>query len=97
MKKKKKAYPDHSSEINRLPRISGQLEGIERMIKEKRDCVDILTQTRAITSALRALEGSILDKHLRNCVLKAFKASDPRDVNEKINELMDLFKKRIPS
>ena len=52
--------PDHRAEISRIRRISGQLNGIENMILEGRYCPDILMQTKAISSALRSLEASLL-------------------------------------
>ena len=56
---KKPCHPDHSSEIKRLKRIQGQLEGIERMIMERRYCIEILNQTKAVTSAIHSLESSL--------------------------------------
>ena len=39
---------------NRLSRMSGQLNGISRMLEENRYCGDILTQVAAVESALQA-------------------------------------------
>ena len=54
---KEKKHPDHSTDIKRLNRIVGQIEGIKKMIEDKRYCQDILTQTKAASSALKSLEG----------------------------------------
>jgi len=53
----------------RVKRISGQVAGIERMLEEKRYCVDILNQIAAVRSALDALGVELLTRHLENCVL----------------------------
>lgn len=53
----------------RVKRIAGQVGGIERMLEEKRYCVDILNQIAAVRSALDALGVEILNRHLENCVI----------------------------
>ena len=87
-------HPDHSAEIKRIRRILGQLEGVQRMIEERRYCVDILNQTKAITSAIHSLEAALLKKHLEHCVSDALSSSgDLRD--QKIQEVLSLFQKRM--
>ena len=85
--------PAHASEIKRLNRIIGQLEGVKRMIEERRYCPDILVQTRAATSAIRALESAILSGHLKHCVHHAMNSKSPSDAAAKIKELVELFGK----
>ena len=55
--------------MDRVRRVSGQVAGIERMLAEKRYCVDILNQIAAARSALDALGVELLTKHLETCVL----------------------------
>jgi len=86
-------YPDHSKEISRLNRISGQLEGVRKMIEERRYCPDILTQLRAVSSAAKSLEATILEAHLGSCVADAFKSDNAKEQKEKITELVKLFKR----
>ena len=38
--------------LNRLKRAEGQLRGIQRMIEEGQDCMDIATQMAAVRKAL---------------------------------------------
>ena len=54
---------------SRVRRISGQVGGIQRMLEEKRYCVDILNQIAAVRSALDALGIELLTSHLESCVL----------------------------
>lgn len=86
-------HPDHSKEISRLNRISGQLDGVKKMIEERRYCPDIITQLRAISSATKSLEASLLETHLEGCVVGAFKAKDAENQRKKIEELVTLFKR----
>lgn len=82
---------DHQASIKRLKRIRGQIEGIMRMIEEQRYCPDILTQTAAVKSALKAVEMEILDRHLRHCVREAMESGE--EVDRHIQELDRIIKK----
>ena len=53
----------------RVKRIAGQVAGIERMLEDRRYCVDILNQIAAVRSALDALGVELLTRHLETCVL----------------------------
>jgi len=55
--------------VSRVKRIGGQVAGIERMLTEKRYCVDILNQIAAVRSALDSLGIELLTRHLETCVL----------------------------
>jgi len=53
----------------RVKRIAGQVAGIERMLEDRRYCVDILNQIAAVRSALDSLGVELLTRHLETCVL----------------------------
>ena len=72
----------------RLNRITGQLNGVKRMVDENRYCVDILTQTAAVTAAIRTVEGLIMENHLNTCVADAMRSQDPQEQREKVDEVM---------
>lgn len=83
---------DHSAELKRLSRIKGQVEGVERMIVEKRYCPEIVNQIKAIRAALRSLEANVIEGHMRHCVNQAIKSRDPQIVQEKLEEIVMLMK-----
>ena len=83
---------DHSNELRRLSRIKGQVEGVERMVSEKRYCPEIIVQIKAIRSALRSLEANIVEGHMRHCVTTAIKSREQSVVNEKLEEILLLMK-----
>ncbi|NCN27952.1 metal-sensitive transcriptional regulator [bacterium] len=85
--------PDHSAQLNRINRIIGQLQGVKRMIEDKEYCPNILTQTKAIASALRSLECTLLDGHINHCVKNAFEKKSGAE--EKANELVEIFRARL--
>lgn len=89
---KDKKGTSHSTQLHRLNRIEGQVRGIARMIEEQRYCVDILTQIKAIRSALSSVEGKIIEEHLNHCVYKAIESKNRRETDEMITEIKDLLK-----
>jgi CsoR family transcriptional regulator, copper-sensing transcriptional repressor len=88
------SHPDHRAQLPRLNRAIGQLEGIGRMVDERRYCVDILVQFRAAMSALRNIEAAVYETHLQHCVSAAMLSRDPKQVEAKIRELTELLSRR---
>ena len=84
----------HKETLNRLSRIAGQVNGIKRMVEEEKYCVDIITQVQAARSALRSVELQIFQKHMHHCVSDAFKTGDPKQADEKMDELLRVMKKQ---
>lgn len=64
------------------------------MIQERRYCVDILIQFRAAMAALRAVEVTIFETHLRHCVQSAMRSQDEKLIETKIHELTELLARR---
>jgi len=52
----------------RLHRVAGQLEGIERMLDEGRECRDVVTQISAATKALEQAGFRLVAAGLTYCV-----------------------------
>jgi DNA-binding FrmR family transcriptional regulator len=86
-------HPDYHAELARLNRIAGQVEGIKRMVEERRYCPDILTQIRAVRAALQAVEANILETHIDACVIDALKAGSKKSQAKKIAELKDIYRR----
>lgn len=55
----------------RVRRIVGQLNAIERMLEEDRDCSEILMQMVSARKALKSLAESVIHSHLHHCVESA--------------------------
>ncbi|HEY0075315.1 MAG TPA: metal-sensitive transcriptional regulator [Abditibacteriaceae bacterium] len=53
----------------RVNRISGQVNGVGKMIDEDRYCLDILNQISAVRNALDALGVELLTNHLECCLM----------------------------
>jgi len=83
----------HFEDIVRLKRIEGQIRGVQKMIEEKRYCIDILTQLSSIVGAIKGVEENILERHLKGCVQKSFNKGNRQDRAMKIDEVLGVLKK----
>ena len=73
----------------RLKKISGQINGIDKMIDDGRYCVDILQQILAARAALNKVALMILESHTKSCVVSAIR-EDRAD--QGIDELLAVLK-----
>ena len=91
IKKKIKKNPDHADNLVALRRIEGQVRGVQRMIENRKYCVDILTQIHAIKGALSRVEEKRLEKHFRNSVTEAVKEASEKEKKQKLDEILKLI------
>ncbi|KPL19392.1 MAG: transcriptional regulator [candidate division Zixibacteria bacterium SM23_81] len=77
--------------LTRLKKVEGQVRGIQKMIEERRYCIDVVMQLAAAESALHSVAEIILKNHLETCVLSAFRSNDEEDRQEKVDELMRVY------
>ena len=79
----------HKSLLIRTSRISG----IASMIEDEKYCIDILTQVKAVRSALKSLELEVMEGHLKCCLIGAAKSGSEKELDTKIEEIIALIKK----
>jgi DNA-binding FrmR family transcriptional regulator len=79
--------------IKRMNRITGQVNGVTKMIQDDRYCVDILTQINAIKSALDGVAMILLEDHIKHCVRNAVKSGGGDDVIEELTDIIRKFTK----
>lgn len=75
---------------NRLRRIEGQIRGLQKMVTEEQYCIDIITQSSAIRSALSAVEDLMLENHLSEHVIHQMKQGQEKKA---VEEIISIFKK----
>jgi CsoR family transcriptional regulator, copper-sensing transcriptional repressor len=75
----------------RLRRIEGQVRGIARMIEEDRYCIDVLTQLRAVRTALRRVEDEVLNDYVAHCVEGAIASGNGAEQRRKVQELLTVL------
>ncbi|MCQ9208742.1 MAG: metal-sensitive transcriptional regulator [Omnitrophica bacterium] len=83
----------HAEQLVFLRKIEGQIRGVQKMIVEKRYCIDILIQLHSIVGAILRVEDKILKKHLEGCVTEALKGKSGLEKQKKIDEVLNLLKK----
>lgn len=71
----------------RLNRIEGQIRGINKMILEDRECMEVLNQITSCQSALKGVWKEVVRGHLQNCISEALKTD--KDSQTLINELVE--------
>ncbi len=84
--------PSHATQLPRLKRIEGQVRGLQQMIENERDCVEVAHQLSAVIAALRRVQGNMLRDHLRECTNAALtgklSAAKARRLTDEIGELL---------
>lgn len=85
---------DKKKLINRVRRIRGQIEGIERALEDEKDCSLILQSIAACRGAINGLMAEVLEGHIR------FHVVDPdriptSDQSKASQELIDLVKRYL--
>lgn len=73
----------------RLKKVAGQINGIDKMVDEDRYCVDVIQQLLAARAALNKVAMLMLESHAKSCVVKAVKEDRGE---ESIEELMQVLK-----
>ena len=81
----------HHHQLAALRRVEGQVRGVQKMIENRRYCVDILHALGAATGALRKVERGVLRDHLKACAEAAFTGKSKREKDIKLNEILGLL------
>ena len=77
--------PLHTDSLKRLRKIEGQIQGVQRMLSERRYCIEILQQVTAARRALDEVSLQIMRGHINSCVSGAIREGHGA---EKVEELM---------
>ena len=77
---------------NRLARVIGHLQAVDRMLDDGRDCSEILIQLAATRSAINNICKIILKDHMDHCVIDAVRSGDSETLQE-LDRAIDLLMK----
>lgn len=61
------------------------------MIEEKKYCIDILQQSKAVRAALNRVEMEIVRRHVEHCVVNISKTGSPSEIDKRIGEIVGLI------
>lgn len=78
--------------LNRLKRTEGQVRGIQKMIEDEKECVDVITQLSAVSSSVNRIMGIIVAENLKNCLENP--DSDTETQKQKIDQAVQLIVKK---
>lgn len=78
--------------LNRLKRTEGQLRGIQKMIEEEKECVDVITQLSAVRSSVDRIMGLIVAENLKHCLENP--EIDEKTQGEKIEQAIQMIVKK---
>ncbi|WP_337267687.1 metal/formaldehyde-sensitive transcriptional repressor [Oryzifoliimicrobium ureilyticus] len=76
--------------INRVRRIRGQSEGIERMLEEEKGCAEVMHAIAGMRGAINGLMGEIIEDHILSHVAAADLTQAERE--EGAAELIDVLR-----
>jgi DNA-binding FrmR family transcriptional regulator len=82
---------DKAKLLNRVRRIRGQVEAIERALDEEQDCSELLQTIAACRGAINGLMGEVIEGHIRYHVINPdAKPSSPQAAAAQ--QLMDVVR-----
>lgn len=78
----------------RIQRIRGQVEGVERMISADKYCIDIINQIHAARRALDRMALMLIENHVKTCVKTALtEKKNAEPMIEELTKTLDQFLK----
>jgi DNA-binding FrmR family transcriptional regulator len=78
--------------VNRLNRIEGQVRGISKMITEDIYCDDVLNQVASVEAALKGVKKSLLEAHLKSCVIEQIENKEYEVIDELLTTIGRMIK-----
>ncbi|MDO8498921.1 MAG: metal-sensitive transcriptional regulator [bacterium] len=75
--------------LHRLKIAQGHLKKVIKMVEEGEYCIDVITQSKAVQSALKEVDSLTLENHLKTCVVDHIKEGK---VDYSITEIMKVLK-----
>jgi len=93
--KGEKKRMDFSDEVKRLNRVIGQIEGIQKMLAAGRKLDDIITQCKAVHSAITSVEQRVFKIYLEDALDSVVKIDKKKGRAEIAEDLESLFKKAV--
>lgn len=78
---------DREDIISRLKKVEGQIRGIQKMVGEERNCVEIITQLAAANSALQSTAGLVLQNYTSICLQE----EEPNKIGEKLAKAVSIW------
>ena len=78
--------------LNRLKRAEGQLRGIQKMIEDEQECIDIVTQLTAVRSSINRTLGLVIGNKISQVMENP--VDNPEEQEAKIQQVLDMIVKK---
>lgn len=78
---------------NRVKRIRGQMEAVERSLGEDRDCADLLMLLAAVRGGINGLMAEVLEDHIRLHLLRDGGTPMTPELGEELVDLVRAYLK----
>ena len=78
--------------VIRVRKIVGQLNAVERMIDEDRDCAEVLLQIVSARRGLKSLAEKLIHSHTVHCIEEA---RPPAEGRRKLRELLTVLERYV--
>jgi DNA-binding FrmR family transcriptional regulator len=82
---------DKTKLLNRIKRIRGQVEAVERALEGERECTEVLQLIAAIRGATNGLMAEVIEDHIREHVASPTIVSDAERMKG-ADELVDVIR-----
>ncbi|WP_372632321.1 metal-sensitive transcriptional regulator [Cohnella sp.] len=85
------AYEYNDDVKKRLRRLEGQVRGVLRLMEERKDCKDVITQLSAVRSAADKAIATIVAENLEKCIVQ--EQASGGDTKKMVQQAVELLVK----
>jgi DNA-binding FrmR family transcriptional regulator len=85
---------DDKKILNLLKTSRGQIDAVIKMVEDKKQCSDVLTQVLAVQGLIKKVNLMVIENHVDRCFKNTTSAEESK---EKMEEIVDLLKKFVKS
>ncbi len=84
---------DKSKLLNRVRRIRGQVEAVERALDQESGCAEVLQLIAAVRGAVNGLMAEVMEQHIRTHVVEPAAAGERLGGAEEVIEVVRAYLK----
>jgi DNA-binding FrmR family transcriptional regulator len=83
--------------LARLKKIEGQIRGLQAMVSDSRECDQILTQVRAVQSALKSVSKLVIRSYLLKCYHEISSKPSAEEMLARLDKVVAVLTKFVGS
>jgi DNA-binding FrmR family transcriptional regulator len=85
--------PEQAKLLNRIRRIRGQIDAVERVLSENDDCADILMLLATVRGGINSLMAEVMEDHIRLHLLGSSRKTATPELAEDLIEIVRAYLK----